>query len=63
MILAFQAADWALITVTIIVVVGAFAGLVKFCQAIAVLLKGPPPIDSELAAEQERELQNHEQDD
>lgn len=63
MILAFQAADWALITVTIIVVAGAFAGMVKFCQVIAILRKGPPPVDPELATEQERDLQNHEQDD
>lgn len=62
-LLAFQAGDWALLTVAVLVITGALAGMVKFWQAIAILRKGPPPIDPELAAEQEREFQNHEQDD
>jgi hypothetical protein len=37
--------------------------MVKFSKAIKVLKKGPPEGDPEIAAEQEKEFQNHEQDD
>jgi hypothetical protein len=37
--------------------------MVKFFKAIKVLKKGPPEGDPEIAAEQEKEFQNHEQDD
>lgn len=63
MILALQAGDWGLITVAVIVVSCVIGGMVKFWQALGVLRKAPPSIDPELAAEQEREFQNHEQDD
>lgn len=63
MILALEAGDWALITVAVIVIGSVVGGIVKFWQALKVLKKGPPSIDSELAAEQEREFQNNEQDD
>ncbi|MGB0328557.1 MAG: hypothetical protein ACPGJR_13610 [Akkermansiaceae bacterium] len=63
MILALEAGDWALITVAVIVIGSVVGGMVKFWQAVKVLKKGPPSIDSQLAAEQEREFQNNEQDD
>lgn len=63
MILALEAGDWALITVAAIVIGSVVGGMVKFWQAVKVLKKGPPSIDSKLAAEQEREFQNNEQDD
>ena len=63
MTLALQAGDWGLITVAIIVIGCALGGMVKFWQALKVLRKGPPSIDPDLAAEQEREIQNNEQDD
>jgi hypothetical protein len=37
--------------------------MMKFIQCIAVLKKGPPAVDPELAKKQEQEFQNHEQDD
>jgi membrane protein YqaA with SNARE-associated domain len=63
MILAFQAGDWAILTVAVIVIASVLGGMVKFWQAIKVLRKGPPSIDPELAAEQEQQFQNNEQND
>ncbi|MDB4370403.1 hypothetical protein N9294_02660 [bacterium] len=63
MIPAFHAGDWAAVTIMIIILVGAIAGMVKFIQCIVVLKKGPPAVDPELAKKQEQEFQNHEQDD
>jgi hypothetical protein len=63
MTLAFQAGDWGLITVAVIVIGCVLGGMVKFWQALKVLKKGPPAIDPELAAEQQREYQNNEQND
>ena len=63
MTLALQAGDWGLITVAIIVIGSVLGGMVKFWKALKVLKKGPPSIDPELAAEQERDFQNNEQDD
>ena len=63
MTLAFQAGDWGLITVAVIVFACVLGGMVKFWQALAVLRRGRPRIDEELAAEQEREFQNNEQND
>lgn len=62
-VLAFQAGDWALVTVAIIVFGCVIGGMVKFWQAIAVLRKGRPEIDKDLAAEQEQEFQDNEQND
>lgn len=63
MILALQSGDWAVITIAIIVFGCVIGGMVKFYQAIQVLMRGKPQIDSEVALEQEQELQNNEQDD
>lgn len=63
MTLALQAGDWALVTVAIIVIGSVIGGMVKFWQALVILKKGAPPVDPELATEQERQFQNHEQDD
>jgi len=62
-LLAFQAGDWALVTVAIIVIGCVLGGMVKFWQALAILRRGRPEIDEDLAAEQEEEFQNHEQND
>lgn len=62
MILAFHVGDFA--AVAIVVIIGCtIGGMVKFFKAIKVLKKGPPKGDPEIAAEQEKEFQNHEQDD
>ena len=63
MMMALQAGDWAALTVAIIIGGSVIAGMVKFYQALAVLKKGRPEIDEDLAREQEEKFQNHEQND
>lgn len=55
--LAFQAGDWAFITIALIVIGSVIGGMIKFYQAVKTLRQGPPKIDPEVLAEQEAEQQ------
>ena len=63
MILAFHVGDFAAVAIIVIIIGCSIGGMVKFLKAIKVLKKGPPEGDPKIAAEQEQEFQNHEQDD
>ncbi|MEN8773073.1 MAG: hypothetical protein ABF380_10735 [Akkermansiaceae bacterium] len=63
MILAFHIGDIAAVAIIAIIIGCSIGGMVKFFKALGVLKKGPPHGDPEIAAEQEQESQNHEQDD
>ncbi|HBF16008.1 MAG: hypothetical protein L7U83_15270 [Akkermansiaceae bacterium] len=63
MILAFHVGDFAAVAIIVVIIGCTIGGMVKFSKAIKVLKKGPPEGDPEIAAEQEKEFQNHEQDD
>jgi hypothetical protein len=63
MILAFHIGDFAAVAIIVVIIGCVIGGMVKFFKAIKVLKKGPPEGDPEIAAEQEQEFQNHEQDD
>ena len=54
--------DWLLAIGLTLFVLCAFAGMVKFVQALAVLRRGRPEIDHELQREQEQEFENDEKD-
>lgn len=63
MILAFHVGDFAAVAIIVVIIGCTIGGMVKFFKAIKVLKKGPPKGDPEIAAEQEKEFKNHEQDD
>jgi len=63
MILAFHIGDFAAVAIIVVIIGCVIGGMVKFFKAIKVLKKGPPEGDPKIAAEQEQEFQNHEQDD
>ncbi len=60
---AFHIGDFAAVAIIVIIVGCSIGGMVKFFKALKVLKKGPPEGDPAVAAEQEQEFQNHEQDD
>ncbi len=62
-ILTLHIGDFAAVAIVIIIFGCAIGGMVKFFQAVKVLRKGQPEVDAGVAAEQEQELQNNEQDD
>lgn len=55
--------DFAAVAIVVLIFGCAIGGMVKFFQAVKVLRKGQPEIDAAVAAEQEQEFQNHEQND
>ena len=55
--LALAAGDWAAVTVIILILGCVLGGVVKFYQAIQILRKGKPELDSELELEDELEFQ------
>ncbi|MFT6863923.1 MAG: hypothetical protein ACJAVK_002485 [Akkermansiaceae bacterium] len=61
--LTFHIGDYAAVAIMVVILGCAIGGMVKFFQAVKVLRKGQPAVDAEVAAEQEQELQNNEQDD
>ena len=63
MILAFHIGDFAAVAIIVVIIGCVIGGMVKFFKAFKVLKKGPPVGDPKVAAEQEQEFQNHEQDD
>ena len=63
MILAFHVGDFAAVAIIVVIIGCTIGGMVKFFKAIKVLKKGPHEGDPKIAAEQEQEFQNHEQDD
>ncbi|MGC6463987.1 MAG: hypothetical protein ACON5N_00185 [Akkermansiaceae bacterium] len=54
--------EWLLAIGLTLFVLCAFAGMVKFAQAIRILKRGRPEVDQELLRQQEQESQNDEQD-
>lgn len=53
--------EWLLTIALTLFVLCAFAGMVKFVQAIKILRRGRPEVDQELLEEQEQEFQNDEE--
>ncbi len=60
-VLAMQWGDWLILAFAIFFVGSAIGGVVKFIQMIRVLRRGNAGIDPELAEEQLREGENHDE--
>ncbi len=55
--------EWLLAIGLTLFVLCAFAGMVKFAQAIKILRRGKPEIDQELLRQQEQENQENDEKD